>query len=80
MDALRNWVAAVAAAAGLGAAIVTASAVVSADPGTTTVGPTLEAPSHSDGDSQSQRRRATFSGGSITEVKPTDLDPNGAKK
>jgi len=44
MDTLRNWIAAFAAAAWLGAAIVFAGALASADAGTTTVGPTVEAP------------------------------------
>ena len=67
--------------AGLGTAIVTGGAVASADPGTTTVGPTAEGstPGTSDGDSQSKRRRATFSGGIVTEVKLNDVDANNNK-
>lgn len=75
MNTTRNWIAAFAAAAGLGAAIVNASAVASADPGTPTASPTADV-SHggSDGGYQSSRRRATFAGGSVTEVKLDDLD------
>ncbi|MFI5508805.1 hypothetical protein ACIA48_15130 [Mycobacterium sp. NPDC051804] len=78
MNNTRNLIAAFAAVAGLGAAIINAGAVASADTGTTTVGTTAEAPTHgaSDGDAQSKRRRATFSGGSVTEVKLDDMDPN----
>lgn len=77
MNTAKNWIAALAAAAALGAAIVNAGAVASADPATTTVGPTAEA---ANGDHQSQRRRATFAGGSVTEVKFDDLDAGGNKK
>ena len=74
---MKNWFAALAAAAALGAAIVNAGAVASADPGTTTAGPTADASTHSG--TQSERRRATFEGGSVTEVKPKDLDANNNK-
>ena len=76
MNITKNWIAAFVATAGLGAAIVNASAVASADPGNTSVGPTAEV---THGDHQSQRRRATFEGGSVTEVKPKDLDAGDEK-
>ena len=78
MNTTRNWIAAFAAVAGLVAAIINAGAVASGDTGTTTVGTTAEAPTHdaTGGDAQSKRRRATFSGGSVTEVKLDDLDAN----
>lgn len=75
MNTARNWIAAFAAAAALGAAIVNASAVATADPGTTTV-----EVAHGGSADQSQRRRATFEGGSVTEVKPKDVDPSDQKK
>lgn len=78
MNTTKNWIAAFVAAAGLGAAIVNASAVASADTGTTTAGPTAEASAN--GDDQSKRRRATFGGASVTEVKFDDLDAGGSKK
>lgn len=77
MNITKNWIAAFVAAAGLGAAIVNASAVASADPATTSVGPTAEA---THGDHQSQRRRATFGPASVTEVKFDDLDASESKK
>lgn len=43
MNTTKNWIAAFVAAAGLGAAIVNASAVASADPGNTSVSSTAEA-------------------------------------
>jgi hypothetical protein len=75
------WIAGLVMAAGVGTAIVTGGAIASADTGTTTVGPTAEgsAPGTSDGD-QSKRRRATFSGGIITEVKLDDVHANDNKK
>ncbi len=76
-----RWISGFVIVAGLGTAIVTGGAVASADPGTTTVGPTAEGstPGTSDGDSQSKRRRATFSGGIVTEVKLNDVDANNNK-
>jgi hypothetical protein len=76
-----RWIAGFVMVAGLGAAIVTGGAVASADT-TTTVGPTAEGANHgtSDVDYQSARRRATFSGASVSEVKLDDLDANNNKK
>ena len=73
-----RWIAGFVMVAGLGTAIVTGGAVASANPGTTNVGPTVEGAitGTSDGDYQSKRRRATFSGASVTEVKVDDLDGN----
>jgi hypothetical protein len=81
MNTTKNWIAAFAAAAGLGVAIVNASAVASANPGATAVAPAGEAPSDggSDGGYESSRRRATFAGASITEVKLDDLDAGNKK-
>jgi hypothetical protein len=81
MNTTTNWIAAFVAAVGLGAAILNASAVASADPGTPTMGPTADA-SHGgpEGDYQSERRRATFAGASVTEVKLTDFDAGNNKK
>ena len=75
-----RWIAGFVMVAGLGAAIVTGGAVASAD--TTTAGPTAEGANHGtfDVDSQSARRRATFSGASVSEVKLDDLDANNNKK
>jgi hypothetical protein len=53
--------------------------VASADPGTTSVGPIAEAPSNGTPDGQSERRRATFAGASVTEVKFDDMDANSKK-
>lgn len=60
-------------AAGVGTAIVTGGAVASADTGNTTVGPTAggSTDNTSTGD-QSKRRRATFTGACVTEVKLDD--------
>lgn len=75
-----RWIAGLAVAVGLGTAMSIGSAAASADPGTTSVGPTAEAPSHGTSDGQSERRRATFGGASITEVKLDDMDANSDKK
>jgi hypothetical protein len=82
MNTTKNttrWIAGLAIAAGLGAAIAFGSAVASADPGTTSVGPIAEAPSNGTPDGQSERRRATFAGASVTEVKFDDMDANSKK-
>lgn len=73
-----RWVAGFIMMAGLGAAVVTGGAVASADSGTTTVGPTSG--ESSDTVAQKERRRATFSGACVTEVKLDDLDANNNKK
>ena len=79
---IRTVIAGAVMAAGLGTAVVTGSTIASADPWTTTIGPAAEVPTHgsTDGDHQSKRRRATFSGGLVTEVKLDDLDANDTKK
>jgi hypothetical protein len=81
--AARTLRAAVTAAA-IGAAVLLAPAVpVFAAPTTDfTVGPTAEASTQgtTDADHQSARRRATFSGACVTEVKLDGLDANNNKK
>ena len=73
-----RWIAGFVIASALGTAVSTGTAVASADPNTTAVGESAEAtpPSASDGDYLSKRRRATFSGACVTEVKVADFDAN----
>lgn len=77
---VARWIAGFVMVAGLGTAIFAGGAVASADTGTTTVGPAAGAstPGVSDGN-QAARRRMSFDGAHITEVKMADLDANSNK-
>ena len=74
-----RWIAGYALMAGLGTTVITGAAVASADTGPTS-GPSMQAGAGgADGAYQSARRRATFSGACVTEVKLDDLDANSNK-